>query len=105
MINGIDLLAVTKLDVLDALPELKICTAYEINGNVTSEFPAMAGDLANAKPLYESMPGWQCSTADVRCWNDLPENAKKYLNRLAELVNAKVAIVSVGPKRAQTFEV
>ncbi|MEG2076203.1 MAG: adenylosuccinate synthase [Victivallaceae bacterium] len=105
MINGIDLLAVTKLDVLDTLPELKICTAYEINGKVTTEFPAMAGDLANVKPLYESMPGWQCSTADVRCWNDLPENAQKYLNRLAELVNAKVAIVSVGPKRAQTFEV
>ena len=104
MINGVDKLAVTKLDVLDDLAEIKICTAYEIDGVVTTEFPTQASALERVKPVYESMAGWQCKTSDARCWEDLPENAKKYLNRIAELVEAEIGIISVGPNREQTFE-
>ncbi len=105
MVNGVDKLAVTKLDVLDTLPELKLCTAYELDGKVIQEVPAEVDALGRVKPVYESMPGWCCSTAEARSWEDLPENARKYLARMAELVSSKVAIVSVGPKREQTFEV
>ncbi len=104
-INGVNKLAVTKLDVLDNLPQLGICVAYEVNGKRTEFFPASAEELEAAVPVYEYMPGWQCSTENVTCWEDLPENAKKYLLRLGELVDAEIAIVSVGPRRDQTFEV
>ncbi|MBO5689647.1 MAG: adenylosuccinate synthase [Lentisphaeria bacterium] len=105
MISGVNKLAVTKLDVLDDLPELQICVAYELDGVQTSELPASADDLVRVKPVYETLPGWQCSTSDVTCYDQLPENAKRYLARLGELVNAEIAIVSVGPRRDQTFEV
>jgi adenylosuccinate synthase len=105
MINGVNKLAVTKLDILDTLPELAICTAYAIDGVVTENFPASAEDLAKVKPVYEVHPGWRQSTENVTCWDDLPENAKKYLRRMAELLDAEIAIVSVGPRRDQTFEV
>ncbi len=104
-INGVNKLAVTKLDVLDNLPQLGICVAYEVNGKRTEFFPASAEELEAAVPVYEYMPGWQCSTENVTCWEDLPENARKYLLRLGELVDAEIAIVSVGPRRDQTFEV
>ena len=105
MISGVNKLAITKLDVLDQLPELGICTAYEVDGVQTPYFPASTEALSKAKPVYEWLPGWQCSTENVSCWDDLPENAHRYLQRLAELVRAEIAIVSVGPRRDQTFEV
>jgi adenylosuccinate synthase len=105
MISGVNKLAVTKLDVLDDLPELQICVAYELDGVQTAELPASAEDLVRVKPVYETLPGWQCSTSEVTCYDQLPENAKRYLARLGELVNAEIAIVSVGPRRDQTFEV
>ncbi len=104
MISGVNKIALTKLDVLDGLDEIRICVAYTIDGRKTTEFPAEAEDLAKAVPVYETLPGWKCSTADARKLDQLPENARKYLRRLAELVNAEVAIVSVGPRRDQTFE-
>ena len=103
MINGVDKLAITKLDVLDGLEELKICTSYEIDGTVTADMPVAADMLARVKPRYESMPGWKESTTEARSWDDLPEHARNYLDRMAELVEAEVAIISVGPKREQTF--
>jgi adenylosuccinate synthase len=103
MINGVDKLAITKMDVLDTLPELKICTAYEVDGIVSSDMPSDTDALLRAKPIYETMPGWQCSTAGVRNYAQLPENARKYLERIAGLVSADIAIISVGPKREQTF--
>lgn len=103
MINGVNKLAVTKVDVLDQLPEIKICTAYELDGEKLTSLPSSADDLSRVKPVYESMPGWMQDTTQCTCYADLPENAKKYLDRLAELVDAEVAIVSVGPKREQTF--
>ncbi|QSH41321.1 adenylosuccinate synthase [Lentisphaerota bacterium ZTH] len=103
MVNGVDDLAITKLDVLDDIAELCICTAYEIDGETVTDMPTDAETLNKVKPVYETMPGWQSSTAEVKSWGELPENARNYLNRIAELVEANIAIVSVGPKRAQTF--
>ena len=103
MINGVNKLAITKLDVLDNLDELQICTAYEINGQITEDMPSDTHALNEVKPVYESMPGWKCSTADVRCYYDLPANARKYLERIADLVDTEISIISVGPKREQTF--
>ncbi len=105
MINGVNKLLFTKMDVLDGLPELKICTAYKVNGEVTGEMPSDSAVLETAEPVYESMPGWECDTTSARCWDDLPEKAKNYLNRLAELLEAEIAVVSVGPERDQTFPV
>jgi len=105
MINGVDKLALTKVDVLDTFDELLICTAYDVNGVVTSEMPTDSEDLAIVKPIYETMPGWNSKTSDIVDYNDLPIEAKNYINRLAELVESEIGIVSVGPNRAQTFEV
>ncbi len=104
MIDGVDKLAVTKLDVLDTLAEIKICVAYELDGKRIDYVPSDVEDLAKVKPVYETMPGWQCPITEATAYDQLPENAKRYLDRMAELVEAEVAIVSVGPKRAQTFE-
>ena len=103
MVNGVNKLAVTKLDVLDDLAEIGICVAYKVNGELTTEFPASVAELENTEPVYEYFPGWQCSTEDVDCYEKLPENAKKYLAKMAELVESEVAIISVGPRRDQTF--
>ena len=105
MVDGINKLAVTKLDVLDDLEQIAICVGYEIDGKVTREFPAAVAELEKIKPVYEWLPGWKCSTAEARKWEELPENARNYLNRMAELVESTVAIVSVGPRRDQTFTV
>lgn len=105
MVNGVDRLAITKLDVLDDLDEIKICTAYKLNGESIHHFPGDALDLAKIEPVYESMPGWKQSTQNALCWNDLPLNARNYLERVAKLVDAKIGLISVGPKRAQTFRV
>lgn len=103
MVSGINKLAVTKLDVLDECDRIAICVAYEIDGVQTTEFPAAAGDLEKAKPVYEYHDGWKCDLSGVRCYDELPEAAKKYLARMAELVNSEIAIISVGPRRDQTF--
>lgn len=105
MINGVDKLAVTKLDVLDDLDEIKLCVAYEIDGKRHDLYPSNTKLLAKAKPVYETMPGWKCSTSNAKSLDDLPENAQKYLARVSELVNAEIGVVSVGPRRDQTFEV
>ena len=105
MVNGVDLLAVTKLDVLDELDEIKICTAYKLDGEILPAFPADVEDLARVEPVYETLPGWKTSTASARSMAELPENARKYLARMAELLEAKIGIVSIGPKRDQTFTV
>lgn len=103
MINGVDKLAVTKLDVLDTLAEIKICVAYELDGKKIDHLPSDVDDLARVKPVYETLPGWQCSTSEATAYDQLPDQAKHYLDRMAELVEAEAAIISVGPKREQTF--
>ncbi|MDD3154686.1 MAG: adenylosuccinate synthase [Victivallaceae bacterium] len=104
MLSGINKLAVTKLDVLDSFEEIKICVAYDLNGRKLHYMPASVEDLSAATPIYETVPGWNCSTADARSIAELPVNAQKYLRRIAELVESNVAIVSVGPRRDQTFQ-
>ena len=105
MVNGVNRLAVTKLDVLDGLEKIAVCVGYEIDGRVTTEFPASVEELAAVKPVYEYLPGWKESVADARRWEELPAPAQNYLRRMAELVDSEVAIVSVGPRRDQTFRV
>ena len=105
MVDGIDRLAVTKLDVLDGFEKVAICTGYEINGKVTDRFPASLDELEAIKPVYEWHDGWMSDISGARTWDDLPENAKKYLTRAAELVRSNIAIISVGPRRDQTFSV
>ncbi len=105
MVDGINKLAVTKLDVLDGFEKIAVCVAYEIDGRITKEFPASIAELQAVKPVLEWLPGWQCETSGATCWNDLPENARNYLKRMAELVDSSIAVVSVGPRRDQTFTI
>ena len=104
MLSGVNKLVVTKLDVLDAFDEIAVCTAYEIDGVRTTEFPAAVEDLERVKPIYEMMPGWKTELDAVTSADQLPENARKYLARMAELIGADIEIISVGPRRDQTFK-
>ena len=105
MVDGVNKLAVTKLDVLDSFDKIGVCVAYEIDGKVTKEFPASVEELAAARPVLEWLPGWKQDISGVSSYDELPENAKKYLERITELVDSELAIVSVGPRRDQTFEI
>ncbi|GHA21582.1 adenylosuccinate synthetase [Arenicella chitinivorans] len=102
-VNGLTSLCLTKLDVLDGLSELKICTAYEYQGRRLSVSPAGADALAQCKPVYETMPGWSEDTQGAQSLADLPEAAQNYVARLAELVGVPIDIVSTGPDRAETI--
>jgi adenylosuccinate synthase len=102
-INGLDCLAITKLDVLDELAEIKVCVAYEIDGEICNHFPTNASYFANCKPVYKTLPGWQEDTTSCRSLEDLPKPALTYLKYLAELMKVPIAIVSVGPGRDQTI--
>jgi adenylosuccinate synthase len=100
-VNGLSDLAVTKLDVLDTLPELKICTGYEIDGDVHEDFPSDLLALEKVVPRYETYPGWRTSTASARALSDLPSEARRYLDRIESLVEAPITYVSVGTRRDQ----
>ncbi len=102
-LSGVDSLAVMLLDVLDGFDELKICTAYELDGRRITDFPSHVEDLRRVQPVYETLPGWQSDTTKVRRMNDLPAKAQAYLARLSELVGRPVGYVSVGPERTQTI--
>lgn len=102
-INGLDCLAITKLDVLDSLPEIKVCVAYEIDGKTCHHFPSNASQFSKCKPIYKTLPGWQQSTAECRHLDDLPKQALDYLKFLAELMEVPIAIVSLGASRDQTI--
>lgn len=102
-LSGVDALAVMLLDVLSELPEIQVCTAYEIDGRRVTQFPSHVDDLRQAKPVYETLPGWQQEISHVREIDDLPENARAYLRRISELVGRPVEVVSVGPDREQTI--
>lgn len=105
-VNGLTGVAVTKLDVLDTLPELKVATAYRMpDGSVVEDFPADTWSLAKVQPVYETLPGWNAPTGDVRKLVDLPANARRYLDRLEELTEAPVRWVSVGTQRSQIIPV
>lgn len=104
-VNGIDSWALTKLDVLDTIEEIKICTGYRYDGKLISSFPSEMRLLENCEPAYETCPGWLESTSGMRRYDDLPENAKRYLDRIRELTETDISIISVGSGREQTIMV
>jgi adenylosuccinate synthase len=102
-INGLDALALTKLDVLDGLERIDICTAYRSGSRTLTEFPSDAGQLAACEPVYESWPGWSTPTRAVRRYGDLPDNARQYIERLEEVSGVRAAIISTGSERNDTI--
>jgi len=102
-INGIDGIALTKLDVLDGLATLKICTGYRIGGEVFDYLPVGLRAQQAAEPVYEEIEGWSETTQGARSWKDLPANAIKYVRRIEELIGAPVALLSTSPQRDDTI--
>lgn len=102
-LSGTDYMAVTRLDILDSFDEIKMCTAYRVNGEVINEIPASLKVLAQVEPVYETFEGWKTDISSVRRYEDLPLNARRYLERMAEVTGIKLGIVSVGPNRDQTI--
>jgi adenylosuccinate synthase len=102
-LNGIDGLVVTKLDVLDGLPEVKLCVAYEVDGVRTVAMPIGAAEMAKASPIYETFPGWTQSTAGVTNWGDLPTQAQSFLRRVEQIAGVRLDVVSTGPERSHTI--
>jgi adenylosuccinate synthase len=100
-VNGIDGIALTKLDVLSGHDEIKICVAYKTASGTTSEFPI--DELDTATPVYESMPGWSDSTEKAQSLDDLPKAARAYLDRIAKDTDCPLDVVSVGPRRDETI--
>jgi len=103
MLNSVTGMCLTKLDVLDGLAELKVCVAYELDGEKVTHMPTGAERLSRCVPVYETLPGWTETTQGVTDWDALPENAKKYINRLSELTATEIHIVSTGPDRKETI--
>ena len=102
-VNGVSGLCMTKLDVLDGLGEIRVATGYRVRGQECSDLPGGAESLADCEPIYESFPGWTESTAGIQRWQDLPQNARSYLEALSTLVERPLAIVSTGPDRVHTI--
>ncbi|MBI5395415.1 MAG: adenylosuccinate synthase [Verrucomicrobia bacterium] len=105
MINGIDELAVTNLDGLDTLERIRVCVAYKAEGRTYEVLPNDPDVLARCKPVYEPCDGWSTDISGAKTWDDLPKRAQSYLRRIAALTGAKLGMVSVGPRRAQTIVV
>ena len=103
MVNGLDTLAVMKLDVLDELPRIKIATGYKCGGKIYRTFPSNSRVLERCVPIYEEHPGWQTDLSGIRRYRDLPVNARKYLERLSALLKTPISIISVGSQRNQTI--
>jgi adenylosuccinate synthase len=103
IINGISGLCITKLDVLDGLPEIKVCVGYDLAGQRLDILPLDADDIAACAPLYDTFPGWSESTFGVTRWDDLPLNARRYLERVQAFIGAPIDMVSTGPDRDHTI--
>jgi len=102
-LSGVSVLSIMLLDVLSTFDELKICTAYELNGQRTTNYPSHVDDLREVTPVYETLPGWQEDITGVRSFDGLPQNARNYVHRITELLNRPVGLISVGPDREQTI--
>src|SRR5262249_36420306 len=103
LINGVSGLCITKLDVLDGLPEVKICIGYSYNGRRLDILPLDADEIAACEPIYETLPGWRDSTAGLTRWEQLPANPRAYLERMRVLIDAPIDMVSTGPDRTHTI--
>jgi len=102
-LNDLTAVTLTRLDVLDRLPTIKICTAYQIDGRSVETVPASTAALARAQPIYEELPGWQQDTSGVRRFQDLPPEARAYVQRIEDVLGAPVCLISVGPEREQAI--
>jgi adenylosuccinate synthase len=104
-INGFTSVALTKLDVLDALEEIKVCVGYKLNGRTCESLPAVSQDLRRVEPVYETLPGWQTSTVGTTDLKSLPVNARRYVDFLSAKIGVEIGLVSTGPERSQTIVV
>ena len=104
-VNGVDSIAITKLDVLDDIPEIKVCTDYELQGRILHEVPLDLAELAHAKPVYTTMPGWNADTTGITSFQKLPDKARSYLNYIAKDLGVTICLVSTGAKREETIMV
>tara|TARA_A100001388_G_scaffold173236_1_gene129503 strand:+ start:4018 stop:5310 length:1293 start_codon:yes stop_codon:yes gene_type:complete len=102
-ISGINGIALTKLDVLDDLDQVKMCVSYELDGNKIDYLPAAVDDQLRVKPIYKTFEGWKTSTKGIKNFNDLPENAKKYISELEKFIETKVSSISTSPERNDTI--
>ena len=102
-LNGVDGTCITKLDVLDGMPELKICVAYTVDGKPVDLIPTGADAVAKCAPVYETLPGWNDSTVGAKSFDALPANARAYLSRIEQLTGVPIAMVSTGPDRSETI--
>ena len=103
IINGITGLCITKLDVLDGLTEIKMCVGYELNGGTTDILPLDADEIDACVPVFETFPGWTETTFGATTWDALPENARRYLERIRQVTGAPIDMVSTGPDREHTI--
>ena len=104
-VNGYTSLILTRLDVLDSFDSIRLCSAYELDGKIVTDFPGSAAVLERCTPIYEDFPGWDSPTAGVTDYDDLPEGARAYVGRLEELIGRPIDIISTGPYRHETIEV
>jgi adenylosuccinate synthase len=104
-INGFTGAVITRIDVFDDFPSLKVCVAYNLDGKRIDYFPSNISELERCEPVYEELPGWQADTTNVRNWEDLPAKARNFVKRLSELMGCPVNLASIGPEREQTVEV
>lgn len=104
-VNGFTSVAITKFDILDDFPSLRICTAYKVDGAIYNRPPAQMALFERCQPVYEEMPGWQCPTSNIRRFEELPSQAQAYVRRIEELIGCPASIISVGADREQTIMV
>lgn len=104
-INGFSSVALTKLDVLDALEEIKVCVGYEMNGKKVDSLPSVSHEMRRVKPIYETLPGWKSPTVGVTDLSDLPRAAREYVNFLSNQIGVQIGLISTGPERSQTIVV
>ncbi|MFC1952713.1 adenylosuccinate synthase [Chloroflexota bacterium] len=104
-LNGFTGMALTRLDILDTLPSLKICLGYKLDGKTIDYFPSTIASLERCQPIYEELPGWETPTSDIRKFEELPLEARQYISRVEELTSCPVNIISVGAEREQTIEI
>lgn len=102
-INGFSSVALTKLDVLDELDEIKVCTGYKLDGRVCESLPPVSQDLSRVEPVYATLPGWKSSTVGTTEMSSLPPNARRYVGYLSEQIGVEIGLVSTGPERSQTI--
>ncbi|WP_456456400.1 adenylosuccinate synthase [Thermovibrio sp.] len=105
MVNDLDGLVITKLDVLDAFDQIKVCVGYELDGELLESFPSTAKELERVKPIYETLPGWKRDTREVRSLSQLPSEAKSFLKFIEDYLGVPIYMVSTGPQRDETIEI